>query len=120
MTKQKYINLLISTSEAGGFPAMENNFCKYRCNNGQKCVLGLLIPDQDYTAEMEGSQLTTLKNKGLFNTNWLPEGVTEDNICKIQKYHDDIGTSGAIWDNNKFVLFLNTIFPANQVSVANL
>lgn len=35
-------------------PSMENDTCRYRTEEGNRCVIGLQIPDEKYDPSMEG------------------------------------------------------------------
>lgn len=118
MTKLEYKDLLIKTSSAGLFPCYTTNkngsaSCLYKSSdNGRKCAVGLLIPDDRYRTLFEGANFTEVVDKGIGDN--MPEGVTIEDLQKIQRCHDfqacDIqkGRSTA-WDHNLFVSAITTI-----------
>lgn len=105
MTKQEYFDLLVATSKAGGFPSVDDEGCVYRGENGRKCAVGLLIPDEKYVPSMERKIVTnrfTNKPTRLFeNAVCVPDGMTWLDLTKVQIVHDDY--EGSTWDHADFV-----------------
>lgn len=48
---------------AGTVTARGNFVCRYRGDNGAKCAVGHLIPDENYDPEFEGSGVYTLASR---------------------------------------------------------
>lgn len=59
------------------------NICQYRTPNGLKCAAGALIPDEEYTKEMDvhGDWLILVENE-------LVENKFADDITELQEIHD--------------------------------
>lgn len=71
------------------FPDDEENKisrCQYRTSDGKMCAAGCLIPDDKYTAEMEGGTVFALNRKyaGIF-----PDDISEGELTSWQSYHDN-------------------------------
>lgn len=90
MNKSGYLNLLCELSYGGKFPAVNDaKVCKYRTEDGRKCVVGLLIPDEKYDASMEGE---TCLNPRVTRVIEMPDGVSIDQLFAIQHLHDQFAT----------------------------
>ena len=64
--------------------------CAYRGNNGCKCMIGQLIPDDIYTAEAEGYNVPWLFGHGRFNeiASYL-SGIADSQLLQsLQRAHD--------------------------------
>lgn len=107
MTKLEYKDLLIKTSSAGLFPCYTTNknglaSCLYKSpDNGRKCAVGILIPDDRYRTSFEGANFRDVVDKGVGDN--MPEGLTIEQLRKIQNYHDDQALDLTAWDHNLFV-----------------
>lgn len=109
MTKQEYLDLVVTTSRNGGFPSivrsdnceLRDPNCLYRSDNGKKCVAGLLIPDDKYSEVMEGQAIDTLIEEcSLFSI--IPHGMTLPELVECQELHDD--NAGHVpWPHDEFV-----------------
>lgn len=57
--------------------------CRYRASNGKKCFVGVLIPDEQYTPEMEGELFSIIEKS-------VPciRGLDHQLLCKLQEIHD--------------------------------
>ena len=53
MKKQEVFNKVAAHLLAQGKPALKGEDCVYRSKDGLKCAIGCLIPDENYTPEME-------------------------------------------------------------------
>ena len=104
MTKSEYLQLLLDTSANGGFPAREyspttgTSHCQYRCKDGKKCPVGLLIPDNKYQGSFE-----TLSVDDIVNVDTVvdvPYGMNLDDLAIIQMIHD---SQGQMWSHEDFV-----------------
>jgi len=69
--------------------SIEDGVCAYRGPNGEKCAIGVLIPDEAYHVGLEGKGAThddVLKATGLEIT-----GVEDKNfLSQLQIIHDDV------------------------------
>lgn len=52
-TKQETFDIVVSALRIQGCKSRKGLRCAYRGNNGLKCAVGHLIPDEDYSAEFE-------------------------------------------------------------------
>lgn len=59
--------------------------CVYRAPNGVKCAVGHLIPDEHYSPELEGNEVTRLPPE-LMNSVFA--GVNPDLLADMQFVHD--------------------------------
>ncbi len=104
MTRQEYRDLLITKSNAGEFPAgkydeeLDQFLCSYRAENGRRCVVGLIIPDDRYDPEIEGSNMKTLKVVKCID---FPDGVTQIDLEELQHLHDNLSNENP-WPTEKF------------------
>ena len=111
LTRQEYYDLLVKTSEDGGFPARDYLYepppCKYRTSDGKKCAIGIIMPDNFYGEEMEGKSISVILDFAIHNfsipVDWIPEGMTVADLYLIQYIHDNL----PVWDHKKFVEKLN-------------
>lgn len=87
--------------------ALSGNGCAYRGNNGMKCAVGCLIPDERYSPKMEGKSPSGANDvcREVFNQELFPEilhdesptapGTDWDFLRGLQTIHDD--SSVAMW-----------------------
>lgn len=68
--------------------------CAYRGDNGAKCAIGCLIPDDKYNSDIEAIDLSILCNK--FFPEWKDHECLLDNLRKI---HDNFRN----WNENGFI-----------------
>jgi hypothetical protein len=109
MTKREYFDLLVRTSAAGLFPAVEESEestgfvgCRYRTPDGRKCAGGLLIPDEDYDEVMEGRMIITVLERWDLKDH-VPEGMTPEDLSFVQGAHDSRARLRTDWDHEEFV-----------------
>lgn len=60
MTNQEAFTTVVLHLRKQGRRAQERSNCRYRAPDGCKCAIGALIPDDQYTPELEGSNLFTI------------------------------------------------------------
>jgi hypothetical protein len=112
LTKHQYYDLLVQTSASGGFPSIERRVCRYRGNDGRRCAVGLIIPDDEYKQEWEGLGLEagvdsdTEEELYCCVSNHLPVGLSLDNLADVQNAHDTQAFEPE-WNHGKFVKKLN-------------
>lgn len=109
MTKQEYYDLLVRSASDGTFPSGDKHGCYYRLDETatcpQRCAVGLLIDDKDYTPDLEGPSVEKMDD-------WqqefiqLPDGLTYEDLNSIQSTHD---VRIAIWDAQNFISSLNKL-----------
>lgn len=111
MNAQEYYDLLVSTSKAGKFPCVQRSptgrySCLYRHPDGRACAVGLIMPDSYYKPEMESKIVTDLID---YDEDWIPKGLTEDDLANIQFAHDKQVDAFDCknWNHDKFVRELN-------------
>lgn len=100
MTKQEYFELLVRSAYDGTFPSVDKNGidCLYRGEGKKRCAIGLLIPDKMYSLDMEHKYGAWIFE--IYSKEWIPEGMTVDNLCHLQKLHDE---SSEYWHPEIFV-----------------
>ena len=110
LTKQEYYDLLVTTSRNGGFPAVRVddycfNNCVYRGGDGRKCAVGLIMPDDRYKKELEGTTASHVCK--VCGTDWVPKGITAEDLENIQSAHDNL--SNGDWRHIDFVTELDQL-----------
>jgi len=112
MRVKEYFDLLVKTSEEGGFPSVHGIYstCKYRNECGRKCAIGILIPDSEYRSELENNGVLELFDYNLLkgDETWIPtkDGVrlTSEELNSVQLTHDLMSWQfGGRWDHFAFV-----------------
>lgn len=64
--------------------------CRYRSNDGLKCAVGCLIPDEFYTSSMEGVGIRNLKVSGPLRRAGVVDTQEDLNfLFSLQRIHDD-------------------------------
>lgn len=126
MTKLEYRDLLVATSLAGGFPAVEKEpdgrvACRYRTSTGKRCAVGLILPDANYAAALEGKGVFVVQgwkepekydqvNRAVGEP---PAGMTWADLQRVQREHDFLATpcvyAGHAWPHDAFVAALNQL-----------
>jgi hypothetical protein len=115
MTKQQYYDLLVETSRSGGFPSVGvHDKCVYRGDNGRKCAVGLLIPDDEYSERWDKDECTGLTcgeecPRGLLACvkRHIPEGMKLEDLEDCQSAHDMNTDLNKPWNHAGFVKLLN-------------
>jgi len=124
VTTKEYFNLLIETSESGGFPAItKGNKCAYRGEGGRRCAVGIIMPDHVYKESMEGAPASNMFEKGIVDWSWLPmkNGVTilASDLNSIQEVHDmqvkNTWSRIGVWDPDKFEAALRELWVFDDV-----
>lgn len=112
MTITEYRDLIVATSLAGGFPAVQSKgsdgdpCCCYRTDDGKRCVAGLLIPDDKYERGMEGSTCHAYIVKNVLD---IPKGMSLADVGVLQTAHDDLAFE-KVWDHAAFVKKIDRVF----------
>lgn len=91
MTPQEIFDKVATHLFAQGEMAMDPNTdtCRYRTQDGKKCAIGCLIPDELYDQRMEGCSVS-----GLVGAKFLLPSFFNENIHfldNLQRVHDGIG-----------------------------
>jgi len=101
MTAQEIFDKVINHLLQQGGPALNYNYdddhkCRYRSNNGLKCAVGCLIPDDQYDPLMEGmGVIVTFPSSDPLN-NWIAKYYEPHRhlLGALQSLHDNIGMDG--------------------------
>lgn len=99
LTKAEYLGLLDRSARDGTFPGVDpQGSCQYRGVGKTKCAVGVLIPDENYVAAMEGSVFALfLYAKGRVNT---VAGLVASDLREVQRIHDRMAYG---WDADIFM-----------------
>ena len=60
MTNQEAFTTVVLHLRKQGRPARIGSDCRYRAPDGCKCAIGVLIPDDQYSPKLEGSNVLAL------------------------------------------------------------
>lgn len=98
LTKQEYYDALVRAAQDGTFPAVKysgwGRECCYRLDGTpaclKRCAVGILIPDEDYRPEMEGSYWLWPSE---VRDSIRPEGMEDVDIARVQYIHDHLSMS---------------------------
>ena len=103
MTEQETFDIVVTNLRNQGCQSLDDEFnCAYRGENGLKCAVGWLIPDDVYSEDMEGFSLSWDINDEV-NDNEIVAHVLEKqghNISlasSLQKVHDNYDVDE--WEN---------------------
>jgi len=84
---------------------IKSNSCMYRTSDGKKCAVGWLISDQEYTSEMEGSQVGGLIARKILPKRLLGKFVRgryeNEILLRDMQYAHDV-CAGSSEDKNDF------------------
>lgn len=83
MEAQEVFDKVVTHLRTQGCQAFDpDNGCVYRGPNGTKCAVGCLIPDKEYTPQMEGQNVSAFVIGKFFDVS--------DNLSKLIKNHYDL------------------------------
>ncbi len=90
MSDRQYVfNRVVKHLREQKIPSVEGSACKYRGPNGVKCAIGIFIPDEKYTPDLEGRSATSDEVLAV-----LPKKVKNldaDFLHAVQyRLHDDV------------------------------
>ena len=89
MTKQSIFNQVWKHFVTNNQPlSYSNGQCKYRGDQGAKCAVGLLIPDDIYYPALEGATVTSSKMFPVLRLLGLSDHIVFLN--ELQDAHDDV------------------------------
>jgi len=93
MTPQEIFDTVVAHLFAQKHRAFSNTRCVYRAGNGDKCAVGVLIPDDVYSPKMEGGNVEGLID-GRFK---IPDFIYDNHelLGSLQGAHDNAGN----WDS---------------------
>lgn len=116
LTKQEYYDLLVRSASDGTFPSLDGDgSCLYRGPEGARCAVGLLIPDDRYTEELEGK---VPGHNAVYQAleGSVPAGLTERDLTAVQLCHDDVAAGSfdandrrLPWSADAFVASINAL-----------
>lgn len=98
-------------TEAIGLAKDGNGACQYRTDDGQKCAVGCLIPDEVYSTEMEWKNVTALFDSMPYVAGYF-HGVDRRFLADAQVMHDSIAN-----DRAAFVRGLDFVARAHGLEV---
>lgn len=89
-SEQEVFDAVVKHAEQMTEPSYEAGRCVYRASNGNKCLVGALIEDCDYVADMDSSGYGTNVHS-LANRELLPEYLVPytEILSQCQDQHDD-------------------------------
>lgn len=91
-TKQEIFDFVCSKLLEQGRPALNEQGCAYRGDDGTKCAAGWLIPDHKYTVHLEGLQSNdTCVSEVLIITQ---DPDLDEFVLELQQAHDGTRTEG--------------------------
>lgn len=79
---------VLSRSEAEAVGVEDPVFCAYRGAKGRSCVVGCLIPDSEYSPELEGGGVSALPRKLVLAL--IPEAGSYEKAAKFLERAQDI------------------------------
>ncbi len=82
MTPQEIFDKVVNHLRAQGAKSMDGDACRYRSKDGMQCAAGCLIPDSDYSSDMEDKNVAAVS----FFKNVY--GPALDLIWRLQGTHD--------------------------------
>lgn len=97
LKRQEIFNTVYTGLRAQGFEPsiVMDDACAYRGQEGRKCAIGFLIPDDRYSEDLEGCNPWTLESAGYFSSKFGkidadPEKKAEDVffLNQLQSLHD--------------------------------
>lgn len=129
LTKQQYYDLLVTTSKNGGFPAADDHGnCFYRTEDGKRCVVGIVLPDNLYQRCMEGKAFSRVceiligeyesdhqhlpddvRKQDPTKFEWVPEHMSLCDLASCQSAHDNLVLGHGQWVHSYFVKNLNAL-----------
>ena len=108
LTLQEAFNAVWERAKDKVKAVTDNNWadCLYRAKDGRKCFMGVLIPDEEYTPDMEGDGILQIIDK-------LPclKGLNVEYLNDLQIIHDGYSTDK--WEDKlkDFALIHNLTVP---------
>lgn len=112
MNAQQYYDLLCVSAFDGTFPGVAldhcgDTICRYRGDNGAKCAVGILIPDERYDPRFEGG---TVAAGDVFAAVDPVDGFGVREFAAVQGSHDSTAPMGAgrpAWNPGVFIDGIN-------------
>ena len=93
-TIQAYYNDIVQRYSDGRLPSRDNlTGCCYRAeaepHATERCLIGMLIPDDAYDREMEGKSAGEIAIEAA----WMPPGMEHVDLDRLQEMHDETSSS---------------------------
>jgi hypothetical protein len=92
MTEQEIFTTVATHLLTQRAKSLRDNGCAYRGENGTKCAIGCLIPDDIYTLKIEGASIHGLlqgTHKKILPANFRSLFVNHENfLTQLQRLHD--------------------------------
>lgn len=101
-----------------GKRSVDNSYCRYHGEDGLKCSIGVLVPEEDYFPEMDQGN-KTIKSLVQAHTDKFPEWMGENLglLCELQSAHDKQYN----WENSNTMLkVLTSIAEAYNIPTKGL
>ncbi len=100
-TIQEAFDHIVRETRASGYAQSmdEGNSCRYRGPDGNRCLVGRILPDSQYAAAMEGYPVEDLTQAGMPFAGWgKPTDIRSPMwlLVKMQTCHDDVDP--AYWE----------------------
>lgn len=100
MTQQEIFNTVVEHLLTQNVRSLDGEICMYRSKEGLKCAIGCLIPDDEYSVELEGYQVSVIQSglyKSLLSKKTLDMFQNNLTLLKhLQDIHDIIDPK--CWD----------------------
>lgn len=91
-TRQEAFDIMVSGLIKQGKPSYNIHMgCMYNNGAGQKCAVGMLIPDDDYSPLLEGKGVPIIAFKAVkfgWKTKHLFNAMSYDTMDAVQQIHD--------------------------------
>lgn len=100
MDKQQIFDTVATHLLKQGKPALSaEGYCRYRTDDGLKCAVGVLIPDDKYDPKIEGYPVGDAGDVGAMVRQALPFSTNPNLInflADLQFYHDNVLRTGLV------------------------
>ena len=116
-SEQEVFDVVVKHAEQMIEPSFENGRCVYRSSCGNKCLVGALIRDCDYTPSMDdghGTNVASLLRRDLLPEYLLP--FAERLLIQCQNAHDyDAECGDAVQWKNSMIYKLKRVARLNEL-----
>jgi hypothetical protein len=102
LTLQEYYDLIVVSALDGTFPSITlNGQCRYRGPYETKCLVGIIMPDEIYSFDLEGAPAGTTEVWDSIK-DVVPQELDADKAEMLQRCHDRVALDGA-WNPNELL-----------------
>lgn len=111
MTNQEYLEMLVRAAHDGTFPSLNETRreCRYRNQEGKRCAIGLIIPDEVYAPAWEGETVHGLPQILRTLLKILLPDMTADELQSVQLLHDQHAMGKEGWNTEQFITDLRQL-----------